>query len=545
MPAKRYVIVGSGPSAVHAALTLLERGKQVEMLDVGDEERSIPLPDATFLALKRQLPDPYTYLLGAHGEGIISPGTASIFEYPSVRNFRVPSDSRMLQFDTRDFAPVVSHARGGLGVAWGANCVRYTQDDLRAFPLQIAELDDGYRTVAARMSIAAPHEDDLSAHLPTGDATGDALPLNPHDAILWHRYAKRRRQVQRATRILMGRARSAINTVPHSPTQCIACDRCLWGCGVGAIYNPQVTLAACQRYPQFRYRTGVYVMRLRVEAEHVQSVCYYDQASQTMQEHPADVVVLAAGAVGSGIIFLRTLQHATAGHAPQPLKTQSLLDTQVVKIPYLLWSMVGRSLPERDVQFNKLLMGCLNEQDPDYPQYIHGEILSLTSLLYHPLIEKIPLGTQLSHRLFAHVKPALGVVTFFLPDRALAGNGIVLNPHPDTVTRDQARLVYRDAPGKRAMLDDVVTQTCRALRRVGCLPLRPHVMVPPPGGGIHYGGTIPMSRIADPLCTDAEGRSYRYRNLYVADGATFPSLPSKSITFSLMANAVRIAKCIH
>jgi choline dehydrogenase-like flavoprotein len=31
-------------------------------------------------------------------------------------------------------------------------------------------------------------------------------------------------------------------------------------------------------------------------------------------------------------------------------------------------------------------------------------------------------------------------------------------------------------------------------------------------------------------------------NLVIADGASFPSLPAKNLTFSLMANAVRVAE---
>ena len=37
------------------------------------------------------------------------------------------------------------------------------------------------------------------------------------------------------------------------------------------------------------------------------------------------------------------------------------------------------------------------------------------------------------------------------------------------------------------------------------------------------------------------GQSRDFENLYLADGITFPSLPAKNLTFSLMANAARVA----
>ena len=44
-----------------------------------------------------------------------------------------------------------------------------------------------------------------------------------------------------------------------------------------------------------------------------------------------------------------------------------------------------------------------------------------------------------------------------------------------------------------------------------------------------------------PKRCDAKGRSNLFTNLYIADGAAFPSLPSKSITMSLAAHATRVA----
>jgi choline dehydrogenase-like flavoprotein len=41
---------------------------------------------------------------------------------------------------------------------------------------------------------------------------------------------------------------------------------------------------------------------------------------------------------------------------------------------------------------------------------------------------------------------------------------------------------------------------------------------------------------------DATGQSNLLSNLYIADGAAFPALPSKSITLSLAAHATRVAR---
>jgi choline dehydrogenase-like flavoprotein len=62
------------------------------------------------------------------------------------------------------------------------------------------------------------------------------------------------------------------------------------------------------------------------------------------------------------------------------------------------------------------------------------------------------------------------------------------------------------------------------------------------GASVHYAGTIPMTRDAAPFTATEFGQSRDYENLFLVDGATFPFLPAKNITFTLMANAVRIAE---
>jgi choline dehydrogenase-like flavoprotein len=53
-----------------------------------------------------------------------------------------------------------------------------------------------------------------------------------------------------------------------------------------------------------------------------------------------------------------------------------------------------------------------------------------------------------------------------------------------------------------------------------------------------------MTRTAAPFTVSPECRSWDYDNLIVADGATFPFLPAKNLTFTLMANAVRVAEAV-
>ncbi|HEY5426617.1 MAG TPA: GMC oxidoreductase, partial [Candidatus Tumulicola sp.] len=80
----------------------------------------------------------------------------------------------------------------------------------------------------------------------------------------------------------------------------------------------------------------------------------------------------------------------------------------------------------------------------------------------------------------------------------------------------------------------------RALRTLGAWPVeRIH---PPLGSSIHYGGTLPFADQETAFTLSRDGRLHGTRAVFVADGSGFTFLPAKGVTFSLMANAHRVAK---
>jgi len=243
------------------------------------------------------------------------------------------------------------------------------------------------------------------------------------------------------------------------------------------------------------------------------------------------VAFLAAGALQTGAIFLRTIKSA----CPEiGVESAGLMDTTVVKIPFLAPRSVGQPIDQRAFQFNRLIIGMVGN-GPSWPNYLHGELLHLTSLIYHPLIERMPFDSRLSKRLFFALKSALGVATLFFPDHVTTGNSQVLVDQGERW--EKVELQYRETEDKERYIRHSIARMRSALWRLGCIPRG--AVRSPSGAGIHYAGTVPMGD--GPKRCDAKGRSNLFANLYIADGAAFPSLPSKSITMSLAAHATRVA----
>ena len=66
----------------------------------------------------------------------------------------------------------------------------------------------------------------------------------------------------------------------------------------------------------------------------------------------------------------------------------------------------------------------------------------------------------------------------------------------------------------------------RALGPVGLVPLAPLAETAPPGGGYHYGGSVPMRE--RPGCGEADtlGRPCGTQRIHVVDSSCFPSVPA-------------------
>lgn len=539
----KLVVVGSGPSGASAALTLLRRGQAVELWDVGRREQPFPHPEADFHGLKQVLDDPQAYFLGKDFQALLAPDSGELMRYPPARSFLVEAEDRYWPFLGEEFKPFLSFSAGGLGLGWGVNALSYDDDDLTDWPLSFPDLSHAYSEACQRIPIAGP-EDELSRFFPGVVAQQPSVRLNRHDADLLSTFEKRKAWIERWGHITLGRARLAVLNTPDDPSACRYCGRCLWGCPHGSLYNPAgSTLRECQRYPNFSYQSGRLVLSFETRDGLVTGIRYLETDTQQRNSEPCAAVFLAAGALQSGAIFLRTLQRDTAMENANldRNRTESVMDTTVVKMPYIQIRSVGVAEESRQFQFNRLIIAHRKTRNGGWPIHCHGEVLSLNTLIYHPLIESIPLGSRLGKRLFAALMGALGVVTYFLPDRQIPGNGISLVPDATSPTGDHLQVHYQESADKEALLRDTVKDTARALWMMACVPARP--IRAPAGGGIHYAGTVPMG--PGPRCSDSSGRANAFRNLYLCDGAAFPSLPSKSITLNLIAHAIRVASLAH
>ena len=166
------LVVGSGPSGVHAAQAALARGATVGLVDVGhvDDTYAAITPDRPFSEVRAEDPHQQRYFLGLQQEGL-RPVPGEVGGHLTPARLEALGDvDRWLPFESADFRPLQSLATGGLGVAWGAGCAVYEAHELERVGLDPAQMRDHYAAAAAEIGVSGDPGDDTAPHL-VGDLT--------------------------------------------------------------------------------------------------------------------------------------------------------------------------------------------------------------------------------------------------------------------------------------------------------------------------------------------------------------------------------------
>lgn len=530
----RITVVGSGASAVHFALTALERGHEVVMLDVGRPKPPAVLPDASWAGLKERLADPSEYFLGERFDAVLFPGKAGeYYGIPPSKDF-VFTPVAAHRERTDGFAPLSSFAQGGLAEAWTGGSYPFNDAELAAFPFGYTDLQPHYARVAQRIGISGEW-DDLSPFMPDFGEMLPPLDLDEHSRRLVETYGRRKATLNRDHRCFMGRSRVAVITRDRDGRgACRYLGRCLWGCPERAIYTPSMTLEACRRFGRFTYVDGVFVKHFtatdggKVTSITTSSIATGDETTMTV-----DVLALGAGALSSCRIFLESLFRESGRVAT----LTGLMDNQQILMPFVNLSMLRHRYSPDSYQYHLLGLGLEGDR-PEH--YIHGQVTTLKTALIHPLVQNLPLNLKSSLAIFRNLHAALGLVNINLHDTRREENQLTIEPGRNG---EPATLIvrYRVGEPERARIRESMRRMRGVLRELNCLvpPGMSHVR--PMGASVHYAGLLPMTTESRPLTTTAAGQSRDFNNLFFVDGTTFPFLPAKNLTFTLMANATRIA----
>ena len=526
-------VVGSGASGVHFALTLLKKGHKVVMLDAGRKGNAPVHPDSNFNELKGRLDDPVSYFLGSRFEGAVLPDSGDeYYGIPPSKEY-IFDHHRGFQYSARGFAPLFSFAQGGLAEAWTAGCYPLNESELELFPFSYRDISACYEEVARRIGVTGA-DDDLARFMPLHGDLMPPLNLDRHSQLLLESYSKHKSRINDKFGAHLGRTRVATLSRPLGSRK--ACDylgRCLWGCPIGALYTPSQTLNECRTYPGFQYHGDLNVDYFKIGRNgRIESVIAHSLGSTTESEFAVENLALAAGTLLSSKIVMQSIYRSTG----ERVRLRGLMDNRQVLVPFVNLKMIGQPFSAETYQYHLLGMGVRTGAAADY---VHGQITTLKTAMLHPIMERLPFDLRTASFLTRTLHAALGIVNVNFRDDRRDDNYVTLS---DTSSGSRLEVSYAPATDEPVRIREGVGKVKQTLRTLGCVVPPGMAHVRPMGASVHYAGTLPMTRESAPLTTTEYCQSRDFKNLFLADGSTFPFLPAKNITFSLMANAVRIAE---
>jgi choline dehydrogenase-like flavoprotein len=504
------------------------------MLDVGRARPDAVRPQDTFEDLKHNLDDPAAHFLGESFEAVTYPGAAAeYYGFPPNKSYVFEGiDSYRVR--SVGFAPLSSFAQGGLAEAWTGGVFPFNEGDLVDFPLSFADLVPYYDRIAERIGIAGV-EDDLAPHLPGHRHLLPPLELDEHSRLLLERYESKRSWFRSKLHCTLGRSRIAtLSRDREGRAACGYLGRCLLGCPTDSLYTPVLTLRRCLEFERFSYRSGLSVSHFLFDRSRgIHTVVAERVDGEGREEFPVERLVLGAGTLSSSKIFLESWARATG----ESLRLPGLMDNRQILMPFLNLRMLRRPHDPNTYQYHQLTIGMESEDPHDY---VHGLVTTLKTASIHPIVQNVPLDLKTSLHVFRNAHAALGLVNINFPDHRRESSYVTI-AKPSRDARSILHVDYGPPPRERTRLKRTMRRFRKALRGLGCVvpPRMSHVR--PMGASVHYAGTLPMTEEETPLTTTPEGRSRDFENLYFVDGTTFPFLPAKNLTFTLMANAARIA----
>lgn len=523
-PIVDVIVVGSGASAVNAAYPLVEAGKTVRMLDVGnrDDTYASLIPDGPFSELRRTDDQQYRYLLGEHFEGIGFEHMGAGAQLTPPRQYVCKDAERLQPLRSGSFFPLQSLAEGGLGGAWGAGSPAFQSADLDGFPISHADLRPHYEAVAARIGISGAH-DDLLPFLGELGAMQPAVEIDSNGASILDRYQRQRARANRRG-LYLGRPRLAMLSQPLRGRQATRYwDMDFWSDAGRSVYRPRWTVDELRGFSTFSFVARRLVERFEETAAGEVVVTATDVDTGRVERHRARCLVLAAGTLGTTRIVLRSLRRFG--------ERVPLVCNPHTYVALLNLNQLGKQ--PADARHSLAQVCVVHAPGGSARPFTVGHFYSYRSLLLFRLMKDNPLPFREGLQILRALSPSFGVLILQHGDHPTAAKYCELSSDGDRLTVE-----YALSSGEQTAIDAVESEIARGMLRLRCVPMR--TIRPGHAASTHFAGTLPMSMRDQPLTTEPSGRLRSTRGVYIADGSVFPNLPSKGLTFTMMANADRI-----
>ena len=497
-----YAVVGSGASALGVLTALIKQPSVViTIFDIGDivpEPTNGPI--ANIEAARAYYATLYRQLRQIHPRKFPPPKT-----HLGQQITRTSVGQRLSVFRSGTF--------GGLTNYWGATLLPFTDREFVGWPITRQQLNPYYRSTAEILGVSG-RADELNIYFSEDFATLPEIQPTPTLALLDQTI--NRHQQSNAFRIISGFNRCSVETRDDFSNHCIYCGECMAGCVRGAVFSSGKVIKTYLVHPRVKYVRG---RVWRVDGSRGEVECVPSGSSNTETIGGFAKIFISAGCPATTEIVMRSM-----GICAGP----TMKDNAVYTFPILYLGKKPDGVDNsKYLALSNLIVGCIPTAASEpfaqiqiYPNLDYLWRYNLPDFAWKmmgPLIEKLRHRLAWA-RLYLHSAYSQSYKCD-IPDE-----------------RGEMRLRVTSPPDCTYYVKHLMNSIRKVLNNDDfyvppIAPIRERT-------NSHYAGTLPFNGQWIPVSSNGE---LIPRRVYVCDASTFPTSPAVSPTFSIIANACRVA----
>jgi len=398
---------------------------------------------------------------------------------------------------------------GGLSNSWGAGCSKLNYNDLGLKPEFLKQLEPYYSICEERVGLISHGSDSLDSYLGSFKKTGHAVKINPRFNF----------KNMSGDRLRLGYTRQAITTVNKSPNR-MACPDCCGNfihCKNGSVYNARNVLKDLKnKINLIENATAIKILSI----DNGYSVTYEKNKKEELIK--SCVLIIAAGTIESSKLIYSLLSSKDKKYKNLSLKLNHNPMTRLFFLSF------------KKSRVNNFPAGQIvgeiiyNQNNSFYLSLVDGISVPTSDILLNS-----PIKNKIVYNLINYIKKYLVFGFIFFPS-IFSNSKINICPNSFMISHNENN-------------NSLIRYSRKVVRKnfyKNNLILMPKILSKMlPGSDLHLGSTFPMGS-KKYLNVSENCELNGMSNLFIIDGSWMPFIPEKPHTFTLMANAIRVADYI-
>jgi choline dehydrogenase-like flavoprotein len=476
----KIAVIGSGPSGWIAAKKLTESGHEVSVFDPALDDSLMNslgiIENKKLIAGKELHGSDYPYRPFPHG--------------PGLTEIRAKT--------------LNSFAQGGLSLVWGATMLPYSASDVKNWPINFSDLDDGYKFVSKNVPISS-QKDSLSNKYFCYSSQAPLVPSNRITRIV-DQLSK-----QHGNELIIGYSRLAVKVSDGKSDGCIYCGQCLTGCPSDFIWHaPKIDSSKVKNHVKNR------VISIREEVDGI-SIQSMNRTGQLENSEHFERVILGAGPIESFRILATSRMVSNKA---------VMKDSNTFFLPIYL-SRRFRLPPDKTFTLSQAFVRI----EPHNLPAAQLQLYEFSPDLVERAKKILPLGSFIPDYFLKLVLRRMVVAIGYLDSGKSTPMEISLTESGNVLIKSKKLNIWK----LRKRIAPYIKIFNKKSRKLGIRPLFLFAKFSRPGEGVHFGSWLPMGSEADLL-----GRPRGHKLIHVIDSSVLPTIPAGAMTFTVMANSSRI-----